>query len=444
MAKKYIKNLKLEFAYQKIFSSLSPSENILIHDAIILESGIYLPKNQMKLGEYPVFGGGGITASLHNAFNIDYKTIGIGRVGARCGCIFDIPPKSWVTDNALYIKSYDERFYLPYIKHYINHANLNQYANNAMQPVISKTRIQKVTIPLINYDKQMKIAELLDSLENYAEINADGFETIINEIQLIDDWQDLIVELSNQSKLILQLRQSILQEAIEGKLTVQWRKENPDVEPASKLLEKIKVEKEQLIKEKVIRREKNSYSPNIQDDFSQIPSSWATCILGDMISISSGDGLTAAQMINGEYPVFGGNGINGYHNQCNTFEETITIGRVGANCGAIHLTPEKAWITDNCFRTYYCKFAFNRNYLIWYLKYLDLGKLSFKGSQPVISGQRVYPLRTFFPPMEEQKVIVEKIENHFAMCDELEQQINESKSNTEMLMQAVLKEAFER
>ena len=289
---------------------------------------------------------------------------------------------------------------------------------------LSVSKIKQVKIPVPSIAEQLKVVSLFNRMDN--------------------EQSELSDEISTQQELLKKLRQSILQEAIEGKLTAQWRQENPDVEPALKLLDKIRAEKDRLIKEKVIRREKNSYSPNIQDDFFQIPSSWATWILGDMISISSGDGLTAAQMINGEYPVFGGNGINGYHNQCNTFEETITIGRVGANCGAIHLTPEKAWITDNCFRTYYCKSAFNRNYLIWYLKYLDLGKLSFKGSQPVISGQRVYPLRTFFPPMEEQKIIVEKIENHFAMCDELEQQINESKTNTEMLMQVVLKEAFEK
>jgi len=45
--------------------------------------------------------------------------------------------------------------------------------------------------------------------------------------------------------------------------------------------------------------------------------------------------------------------------------------------------------------------------------------------------------------MEEQKKIVKKIESLFKICDELEVQINSSKVNSEMLMQSVLKEAFE-
>ena len=56
--------------------------------------------------------------------------------------------------------------------------------------------------------------------------------------------------------MISKLKQAILQEAIQGKLTQEWRKQNANVEPANKLLERIKEEKEQLIKDKKIRKEK--------------------------------------------------------------------------------------------------------------------------------------------------------------------------------------------
>ena len=49
-----------------------------------------------------------------------------------------------------------------------------------------------------------------------------------------------------------------------------------------------------------------------------------------------------------------------------------------------------------------------------------------------------------FPPIEEQKEIIKQFEKLFAICDELEEQINSSKQNTQTLMQAVLKEAFEK
>ena len=52
-------------------------------------------------------------------------------------------------------------------------------------------------------------------------------------------------------------------------------------------------------------------------------------------------------MIDGEYLVYGGNGINGTHNEYMLNDPTIVIGRVGEYCGSIHITKPKSWITDN-------------------------------------------------------------------------------------------------
>src|SRR5690606_13335540 len=59
-------------------------------------------------------------------------------------------------------------------------------------------------------------------------------------------------EIEFQKRTLSKLKQSILQEAIQGKLTENWQKENPNIEPASELLKQIKAEKNQLIKEKKI------------------------------------------------------------------------------------------------------------------------------------------------------------------------------------------------
>ena len=49
----------------------------------------------------------------------------------------------------------------------------------------------------------------------------------------------------------------------------------------------------------------------------------------------------------GEYPVYGGNGINGLYSMYNVESETIIIGRVGFYCGSVYKTTSKAWVTDN-------------------------------------------------------------------------------------------------
>ena len=112
MVKAYTDNYRLDVAYAIIFRNLEPIEEIPIHTALNITSGDNLTKKDMVSGTHIVYGGGGETGNTHSEFNVDYKTIGIGRVGARCGCVFEIIPNSWVTDNALIIQSYDKDFLL--------------------------------------------------------------------------------------------------------------------------------------------------------------------------------------------------------------------------------------------------------------------------------------------------------------------------------------------
>lgn len=310
------------------------------------------------------------------------------------------------------------------------HLYLSQLKDQVLVPLMSGAanvalsvkKIQEIEIPLPTIVRQREIVERFKSI-------------VIEE-------DELKSELTLQERLLKKLRQQILQEAIEGKLTCDWRSHNPDVEVASELLKRIAVEKAQLVQDKKIKAQ--SPLPPINDNEKPIdlPTGWEWCRLGDLIYISSGDGLTSAEMKGGEIPVFGGNGINGYHNAYNTDETTVTIGRVGAYCGAVHLTPKHAWITDNCFRVWFSKNNIDTNYLLLHLRQMDLGKSSFKGAQPVISGKRVYPLLTHLPPFQEQQAIVTKVEKLFALCDQLEAQISQNLTHAEQLMQAVLKEAF--
>ena len=58
---------------------------------------------------------------------------------------------------------------------------------------------------------------------------------------------------------------------------------------------------------------------------------------------ASGDyNLTQKNMIDGPYAVYGGNGINGFHNEYFIKEPNIVIGRVGEYCGAVHITKPKS------------------------------------------------------------------------------------------------------
>lgn len=216
---------------------------------------------------------------------------------------------------------------------------------------------------------------------------------------------------------VQKLRELILQLAVQGKLVPQ----DPNDEPASVLLEKIKAEREWLIKDKKIKKPKPlpPIAPN-EIPYKK-PKNWIWCRLGEIIQISSGDALTSSKMSqNGRIPVYGGNGITGYHNQNNVSKPTLVIGRVGYYCGSVHLTPSLAWITDNAFSTYFSESNIYVHFLYWLLKGTNLQKNNSATAQPVISGSKIYPIVVGLSPINEQKRIAVKVQQLMALCDELE------------------------
>ena len=86
-----------------------------------------------------------------------------------------------------------------------------------------------------------------------------------------------------------QLRNSILQQAIQGRLVPQ----DPNDEPASVLLERIRKEKEQLVKEGKLKKKDLATTPIADDEKPfDIPSGWEWCRLGTLIYLLSGQDLT--------------------------------------------------------------------------------------------------------------------------------------------------------
>lgn len=209
-------------------------------------------------------------------------------------------------------------------------------------------------------------------------------------------------------------------------------------EPASILLEKIKAEKDRLLKEKKIKKIK-PLPPIEADDLPyELPGSWEWVRLGDLIHVSSGNFLPRHKMIDGEIPVYGGNGVTGYHNSYNVDNQTIVIGRVGFYCGSIHLTPNKAWVTDNAFITYYPERYIDQALLVWLLRATNLQTNTSSTAQPVISGGKIYPLMIQLPPLKEQRRIVAKVDQLMALCDEMETKLSQSQSNCDELLSAIV------
>lgn len=133
-----------------------------------------------------------------------------------------------------------------------------------------------------------------------------------------------------------------------------------------------------------------------------------TVSLGDLIKVSSGDGLTSEKMRPGDFPVYGGNGINGWHDETNVDQGTIVIGRVGVYCGSIHVTESKAWVTDNALIVRK-KVEVETDYLASALQIAHLNQYAGRSSQPLVSGTRIYPVQVLFPPLAQQKEFSKKL-----------------------------------
>jgi type I restriction enzyme S subunit len=231
---------------------------------------------------------------------------------------------------------------------------------------------------------------------------------------------------------IKKLRELILDLAIQGKLVSQ----DPNDEPASELLKKIEKERLEIVKKKIPKA--SVITKEDKKPFA-LPSKWEWVRLEQIIQISSGDGLTSTNMNqNGDVPVYGGNGITGYHDRANTDKPILVIGRVGYYCGSIHLTPLSSWVTDNAFKTTFSENNIDINFLSWLLKGTDLKENENATAQPVISGRKIYPIIVALPPFNEQIKIANKIKELMSLCDQLEQEEIDNKAAHQTLVKTLL------
>jgi type I restriction enzyme, S subunit len=458
MAKRFIDNHKLNMAINLLFNSLDYTIEYSIHDVIKLESGDYLPKHQMQKGIFLVYGGGGKTENYHSEFNIDFETIGIGRVGARCGCVFTIEKKSWVTDNALYVKEYDKRFILKYLKHFLNYSNLNQYANDSMQPVISKNGIQNVKIPLLPFEKQVELGEFIDELEkgNFKRVN--DYPIIKNKFDILGKIENLKIE--KQTQLLSQLRQSILQKAIQGKFTVEWREKNPNIEPATELLKRIKAERERLNKEKKFQKEKPLLPISENETHFELPQGWTWCRLGEIAQSLIGLTYKPTDIAEKGIPVLRSNNIQDNKLSLNDLvrvKSDVSSSKITKKndiliCvrnGSKKLIGKVALIDVDDFSFGAFMSVIRTNIDPTYLFYFLLSK-TFRnqiddekstGINQLTQGV-LNNIMVVLPPFEEQQIIASKVKTLLEKCDQLQDEIGKMNRHSKELLRALFIKTF--
>jgi type I restriction enzyme S subunit len=133
-----------------------------------------------------------------------------------------------------------------------------------------------------------------------------------------------------------------------------------------------------------------------------------TISLGELVKLKSGNFLPSHEMAGtGGVLVYGGNGVNGVHDVAMFEEVKLVIGRVGAYCGAVHLTKPRSWITDNALYVSEISPMVRIEYLAFALTQAKLNQYSSQSGQPLVSASRLYPVMLVLPPLELQDTFLE-------------------------------------
>ena len=206
------------------------------------------------------------------------------------------------------------------------------------------------------------------------------------------------------------LKSSILQRAIEGKLVPQRKEEGT----AKELLAEIRAEKARLIKEKKIKKSKPL--PEITDEEKpfDIPESWEWVRIGELFSLQAGKNIKATYIYHEQteshvYPCYGGNGVRGFVEFFNSEGDFPIIGRQGALCGNINRAKGKFYATEHAVLT--TTFAnTDVSWACYFLKALNLNQYATATAQPGLAVSKINQVLIPLPPLAEQHRIVAKIE----------------------------------
>ena len=294
------------------------------------------------------------------------------------------------------------------------------------------------------------------SIEKQKEISA-------KFLSLTDISENFTVESKKQLSLISQLRQAFLKEAMQGKLV---SNETSDGKTGADLLAEIQTEKEKLIKEKKIKKQKPLAPISKEEIPFDIPENWVWCRIHDISSkIGSGSTPKGSNYSQTGYPFFRSQNIyneNLIYNDIKFIDEetqkrmngTVVLNNdlllniTGGSLGRCALVPND--FKQGNVSQHVCIIR-GIQIIPKFYHYLVLSpyfqKLVFQSTTGAgREGLPKYNLEQFvigIPPLEIQNRIVSKLEELMTYCDDLETSVKESQNHNEQLLQQVLREALE-
>ncbi|WP_170234457.1 restriction endonuclease subunit S [Bizionia saleffrena] len=330
---------------------------------------------------------------------------------------------------------------------------INQGEGGA-QPNISRVKIRTQVFGLPPLKEQKEIVNVVETLFKEVEqleqltvarigLKEDFVTSALNQLtsnNANQEWrflQEHFKSFFNETTNIKKFRETVLQLAVQGKLTADWRANNPDTQSVSQSIE------EAFNNQKIITTGRKKFLKpvaNVIFNDKEIPLNWVKTQFFNLCVLKRGHDLPKQDRILGKYAVASSGGISGWHNEYKS-ERGVVIGRSGST-GKPHLIENKHWpLNTVLYGEDYCGNYID--YVFVFLKAFDFSQYSSSTAVPTLNRNKFLNELIIIPPLEEQKAIVEKVNALMGLCDGLEQEVQQSQEYSEMMMQSVLRAVFE-
>lgn len=283
------------------------------------------------------------------------------------------------------------------------------------------------------------------------------------------EWASIQAKFSSfftEKTAVKKLRESILQLAVQGKLTRAFRESHPELcegsNSAIALLEKIKAEKAQLIKEGKIRKEK-PLPPITKDEMPyQLQENWVWCRMRD-VSFSIVPNRDKPKSFTGDITWLTTRNLEKQSNKIHSKDSDNKLSKKELIDYNARLLPAYSVIMS-CVGQFGLSAILDKEYSCnqqlhcfvplgdanpFYMDFLiKNGKKTYENMASAttiayLNKTKCESLAISFPPKEEQKAIVEKVNTLMALCDSLEKEIEQNTTQVEQLMQSCLREVLE-
>ena len=361
---------------------------------------------QSEKYKYPCFGGNGLRGYVTN-YNTEGTFSLVGRQGALCGNVNIVSGKFYATEHAVVTDGYGLTDTI-WMYFFLQALNLNQYATATAQPGLAVSNIIEVFIPLPPIAEQYRIVEKIQKL-----------------LPIIKQYSNAQIKLNILNKNIkIMMRKSVLQEAIQGKLVPQ----DPNDEPASVLLQRIKEEKLRLVKEGKLKKkdvvdsiifkgDDNKYYEQVDGTAIQIesdydfPNTWAVVKLSHICRLIDGE-KKEGQHICLEAKYLRGKSTGTYLDKGKFVAKGNNIILVdGENSGEVFTVPHDGYM-GSTFKQLWISEAMHQPYVLYFIQfYKELLRNSKRGAAiPHLNKEIFYSLLIGIPPYQEQIRIARKID----------------------------------